>query len=366
MGVDSLRRMTLKKLLAVGAAAAALVAAVAVDANASEGGKPVGSAPWAVQVRVQGFCSGSIVAPHWVATAAHCTGNSTTGSVLVGAVRRNEGQPANVTQIHRHGDFALLRLDRDVAAQYLPLATQEPPLGAFPVGYGWGRTCPTCPVSDILHSTRMVVSGGKIGHNGSWIVETHDTGDGLPSIGDSGGPLILDGKLIGTLSTIFAINNVFFAEYDSVAAIGDWISSVTGGELRPGTNPPGAGSTVKSNWNGKCIDVPAGNFADGQRLSVWDCHGGVNQRWEFVGGTLRTQNNMCMDVAWGSHDNGAAIQIVTCNGNPAQQFVLNNAGDLVNPQADKCVDIAGWNGDNGALLHLWQCVGGANQKWHRA
>jgi hypothetical protein len=72
-----------------------------------------------------------------------------------------------------------------------------------------------------------------------------------------------------------------------------------------------------------------------------------------------------MDVAWGSRDNGAAIQLVTCNGNPAQQFVLNNAGDLVNPQADKCVDIAGWNGDNGALLHQWQCTGGANQKWRR-
>ncbi len=134
----------------------------------------------------------------------------------------------------------------------------------------------------------------------------------------------------------------------------------------PGPNPPGAATTVKSNWNGKCIDVPNSNFNDGQQLSVWDCHGGANQKFEFVNGTLRTQNNKCMDVAWGSRDNGAAIQLVTCNGNPAQQFVLNNAGDLVNPQADKCVDIAGWNGNNGALLHQWQCTGGANQKWHRA
>jgi subtilisin family serine protease len=134
----------------------------------------------------------------------------------------------------------------------------------------------------------------------------------------------------------------------------------------PNPNPPAVAGTIKSNWNGKCIDVPAANFADGQRLSVWDCHGGTNQRWEFTGGALRTQNNKCMDVAWGSHDNGAAIQLVTCSGNGAQQFVLNQAGDLVNPQSNKCVDIAGWNGANGALLHLWQCAGGANQKWHRA
>ncbi|SCF21053.1 Ricin-type beta-trefoil lectin domain-containing protein [Micromonospora purpureochromogenes] len=133
----------------------------------------------------------------------------------------------------------------------------------------------------------------------------------------------------------------------------------------PPTTPPATGDLVVSNWHQKCVDVPNWNFADGQRLIVWDCHGGTNQRWEFVNGTLRTQNNKCMDVAWGSTANGAAIQIATCSGNPAQQFVLTAAGDLVNPQANKCVDIAGWNPNNDALLQLWECTGGANQKWHR-
>lgn len=131
------------------------------------------------------------------------------------------------------------------------------------------------------------------------------------------------------------------------------------------TPPPASGELVVSAWHGKCVDVPNGNFADGQRLVVWDCHGGTNQRWQFTGGTLRSQNNMCMDVAWGSTANGAAIQLATCSGNPAQQFVLNAAGELVNPQANKCVDIAEWNPDNDAVLHLWECVGGANQKWRR-
>jgi streptogrisin C len=127
----------------------------------------------------------------------------------------------------------------------------------------------------------------------------------------------------------------------------------------------GGGGSIISNWNNKCIDVSNGNFNDGQQLQVWDCAGNVNQRFEFVGGTLRTQNNKCMDVAWGSSADGTAIQIVTCNGNAAQQFVLSGAGDLVNPQANKCVDIAAWNGNNGAPLHLWTCTGGANQKWRR-
>ncbi len=145
----------------------------------------------------------------------------------------------------------------------------------------------------------------------------------------------------------------------AIEAIGSVIMQAVTPASRPG------GGAIASNWNDKCIDVPEFNYRDGQRLAVWTCNGGANQQWEFVNGTLRTQNNMCMDVAWGSTADGAAIQIATCSGNPAQQFVLNAANDLVNPQADKCVDIADWNGSDGAVLSLWTCTGGANQKWRR-
>jgi len=143
------------------------------------------------------------------------------------------------------------------------------------------------------------------------------------------------------------------------------ILSVYGLSLTTSGGGSGASSVV-SNWNNKCIDVPNGNFSDGVLLQMWNCNNSAAQKWTFVNGTLQTSNNKCMDVAWGSTANGAAIQIVGCSGNPAQQFVLSAAGDLVNPQANKCVDIKEWNGNDGAQLHLWDCVGGANQKWRRA
>ncbi|MEV4349022.1 ricin-type beta-trefoil lectin domain protein [Actinoplanes sp. NPDC049596] len=134
----------------------------------------------------------------------------------------------------------------------------------------------------------------------------------------------------------------------------------------PGGTPEATTSRIVSNWNNKCVDVPNWNFADRQRVHVWDCTDGTNQKWQFVDGTLRTENGKCLDVDGGATTDGAALQIYTCNGTAAQQFVLTAAGDLVNPQANKCVDIAEWKPDNGALLHLWTCVGGANQKWRRA
>jgi hypothetical protein len=132
------------------------------------------------------------------------------------------------------------------------------------------------------------------------------------------------------------------------------------------TPPPATGNALKSNWNGRCIDIPGGTANDGARLQMYDCNGTAAQQWAFNGdGTVRALGK-CMDPAGGASANGTPIQLVTCNGNPVQRFTLSAAGDLVNVSANKCVDIAAWNNSNGAQLHLWDCVGGANQKWTRA
>ncbi|MEV4636456.1 thaumatin family protein [Actinoplanes sp. NPDC049548] len=127
-----------------------------------------------------------------------------------------------------------------------------------------------------------------------------------------------------------------------------------------------AENQLVSNWHGKCIDVPGGDYSDRVRLAAWDCWNGPMQRFQLAAdGTIRI-GGKCVDVADGATADMIAIQVFTCNGTPAQQWVLTEAGDLVNPQADKCVDIAAWNAANGAPLQLWTCNGMANQKWHRA
>ncbi len=140
------------------------------------------------------------------------------------------------------------------------------------------------------------------------------------------------------------------------------LNAFTGGATTPS---PSSDNRLISNYNNKCLDVPGFNFTDGQHLDVWDCNNSSNQNWEFIGGTVRTQNNLCADAAGAGTTNGTPIQIATCSGNPAQQFTLTSAGDLVNPQANRCVDITDWSSANGAALQLWDCVGSANQKWHR-
>ncbi|MBO3739533.1 glycoside hydrolase family 16 protein [Actinoplanes flavus] len=132
------------------------------------------------------------------------------------------------------------------------------------------------------------------------------------------------------------------------------------------TPPPATGNALKSNFNGRCIDIPGANAVDGARLQMYDCNGSAAQQWTFASdGTLRAMGK-CMDPAGGALANGTPIQLVTCNGNPVQRFTLSGAGDLVNISANRCVDITGWNNTNGAPLQLWDCGGTANQKWARA
>ncbi|MGW1214783.1 ricin-type beta-trefoil lectin domain protein [Streptomyces sp. NPDC002499] len=149
--------------------------------------------------------------------------------------------------------------------------------------------------------------------------------------------------------------------------------STGGGEKQPTESKPTPKKTVKvvgqliiGQGSDRCIDVTDtqnGKGKDGTQLQLWDCAGSANQKWDFRGdGTVRSLG-MCMDVAWGSKDDGAHIQLARCSGNPAQQFVLSQAGDLVNPQADKCVDAKDNGTAKGTKLQLWTCSGTPNQKW---
>ncbi|MDT4992622.1 MAG: hypothetical protein QOH97_2514, partial [Actinoplanes sp.] len=101
--------------------------------------------------------------------------------------------------------------------------------------------------------------------------------------------------------------------------------------------PPTVGTSLISNWNSKCIDVPGGNFSDGVQVRMWPCANLASQKFQFTTGQLKTSNNKCLDVAWGSKANGAVIQIATCSGNAAQVWAFSAPGEIVNPQANKCL-----------------------------
>jgi hypothetical protein len=73
---------------------------------------------------------------------------------------------------------------------------------------------------------------------------------------------------------------------------------------------------------GKCLEVAAGHTEDGTPVQMWNCHGGPNQRWQFLDGQFIGIANKCLDVAGGNTDAGTPIVLWRCTGAPNQRWRL--------------------------------------------
>jgi len=198
------------------------------------------SAPWAARVYGDGMerCSGTIIAPTWVLTAAHCAQNINRLTFRIGQVDQAQGVEAAATpdgvRVNEAADIMLVQLDRPVETTYAPLAAP----GAVPVGqtgriYGWGATCLDRPADQCQSPTLKVATVNITGTGctdhlqGPAICTTR--GDGIAANGDSGGPLFVPGPggdvQAGLLSHSDDTAN---ASYVDVTAHRDWISSVAG------------------------------------------------------------------------------------------------------------------------------------------
>ncbi|MFJ9892943.1 trypsin-like serine protease [Streptomyces sp. NPDC091280] len=205
----------------------------------------ISSAPWMVQLAYYDdttgdgyFCGGTLVAPNKVLTAAHCVAGLDwvkNGAVLAGATGLYDDTSGTVTGVlHQwnhprfnattaQNDIAVLTLARPLDQRWMRLAYLNDLAyvtpGAKATVYGWGltsgtgtelsanlrkATLPIVPDATCDSAMKSVLGDDEFIEGSMFCAGTPasgaDEGTTSPCNGDSGGPVIVDNKVIGIVS----------------------------------------------------------------------------------------------------------------------------------------------------------------------
>ncbi|NYE95371.1 secreted trypsin-like serine protease [Psychromicrobium silvestre] len=203
-------------LVGVGAATMALLGAGAATAAPVSsaptpkiiGGTQAPATPWEVQLDFglnggEYGCTGEAISANWILTAQHCVDGISWMDVYYSNSTSNPGTPIAADAVYGspYGDVALVHLSSShTLSSYPALASSYTPTsGATGTIMGYGLRANGVQPTGLYQANVQVLGSSTDAYGGAAV---HIQGvNGASNHGDSGGPLIVGGKIVGVCST---------------------------------------------------------------------------------------------------------------------------------------------------------------------
>ncbi|XP_019571560.2 neutrophil elastase [Rhinolophus sinicus] len=213
--------------------------------------------PFMVSLQRQGghFCGGTLVAPNFVMSAAHCVNgiNFQRVQAVLGAHNLGQREPTRqsfaIQQVFENGfdperllnDIVILKLNgsatinANVQVAQLPDQDQGVGNGVQCLAMGWGRLGTNRPPPRVLQELNVTVVTSLCRRTNVCTMVPRRRRAGI-CFGDSGGPLVCNGLIHGIDSFIRGScgSGLYPDAFAPVAQFADWINSII---RRPGDQP---------------------------------------------------------------------------------------------------------------------------------